>query len=159
MKVRITERKAPWPQGAKVGEVVDFEGDTVPGWAQGKCHPVDDDIEAQHQYEPPGAIRVPKAAPASKSDGDLKVLIAGVESLSLDVTSLRSQLELQGATVGQLIEDVKTGVALERSLLDQLADAINLAGTEKARADELQAKLAAAEQAAAEAATAKGAKK
>lgn len=40
MKVTITALKAPWPEGSKVGSVVELEGDTIPAWAAGKCTPV-----------------------------------------------------------------------------------------------------------------------
>lgn len=44
-KVTITHMKAPWPEGAKVGDVVAFDGE-VPTWAVGKCTPAADDAEA-----------------------------------------------------------------------------------------------------------------
>lgn len=43
MKVRIDILKAPWPETAKVGDVVEFKGDTMPAWAVGKCVQVSDD--------------------------------------------------------------------------------------------------------------------
>ncbi len=43
MKVTITHMKAPWPAGAGVGDTVELEGDTLPGWALGKCVPAADD--------------------------------------------------------------------------------------------------------------------
>lgn len=52
MKVRITERKAPWPAGAKVGDVVSFESDTAPAWAVGKFTPSPDNAEVDFHYEP-----------------------------------------------------------------------------------------------------------
>lgn len=51
MKVTITTLKAPWPEGAKVGDVVAFEG-PVPAWAAGKCQPAAEDVEVDHVYEP-----------------------------------------------------------------------------------------------------------
>ena len=44
MKVRITYMKAPWPQGAGVGDVVEVKGDVIPQWAVNKCVPVTDDV-------------------------------------------------------------------------------------------------------------------
>ncbi len=52
MKVRITERKAPWPAGAGVGDVVSFEGDAAPAWAAGKCTVVPEDANADFHYDP-----------------------------------------------------------------------------------------------------------
>lgn len=38
MKLQITHLKAPWPDGANVGDVVEFTKlDEVPAWAVGKC--------------------------------------------------------------------------------------------------------------------------
>jgi hypothetical protein len=40
MKVTITSLKTNgWPDGAKLGDVVELKGDTVPSWAVGKCTP------------------------------------------------------------------------------------------------------------------------
>lgn len=38
MKVVVTHLKAAWPEGTKVGDIVDI-GDSVPPWAAGKCRP------------------------------------------------------------------------------------------------------------------------
>jgi hypothetical protein len=40
MKHIITHMKAPWPEGAKVGDLVEF--DVLPVWAVGKCKPTGD---------------------------------------------------------------------------------------------------------------------
>lgn len=39
MKVQITHLKAPWPEGAGVGDVVELQVSEVPAWALGKCTP------------------------------------------------------------------------------------------------------------------------
>lgn len=39
MLVQITHLKAPWPDGAQVGDTLDF--DVIPSWAAGKCVSVD----------------------------------------------------------------------------------------------------------------------
>lgn len=41
MKLTITHMKAPWPAGAKVGDVLDLPA--VPAWAVGKCKRAADD--------------------------------------------------------------------------------------------------------------------
>ena len=46
MKVRIEAIKAPWPENAKVGDVVEIKGDVIPAWAVGKCVQVADDAPA-----------------------------------------------------------------------------------------------------------------
>lgn len=39
MKIRVTQLKAPWPEGTSVGAVLDLPGDALPSWAVGKCEP------------------------------------------------------------------------------------------------------------------------
>lgn len=46
MKVRIEVLKAPWPAGAKVGDVVEIAGDRIPTSLAGKCIKVADDTPA-----------------------------------------------------------------------------------------------------------------
>lgn len=50
MKVRIEFLKAPWPEGAKVGHVVEINGDVIPAWALGKCVKVEDDTPTTIAY-------------------------------------------------------------------------------------------------------------
>lgn len=35
MRLKITQLKAPWPSGAKVGDIIELP--TIPLWAVGKC--------------------------------------------------------------------------------------------------------------------------
>lgn len=79
MKVTITHLKAPWPAGAKPGDVVELDAAEVPGWAVGKCTPAADDAEVTAKVEPelivnpatpaaddaPAATGRKKAAPAA----------------------------------------------------------------------------------------------
>ena len=41
MLVQITHLKAPWPDGAQVGDTISF--DVVPAWALGKCLEIEGD--------------------------------------------------------------------------------------------------------------------
>ena len=41
MRVEVTHLKAAWPEGTRVGDVVDLDGDKLPAWAVGKCKPAD----------------------------------------------------------------------------------------------------------------------
>jgi hypothetical protein len=50
MKVRITHLKAPWPQGARPGDVVELASKTLPGWAIGKCEKVGDEVAATVEF-------------------------------------------------------------------------------------------------------------
>lgn len=49
-KHTITHLKAPWPSGAKVGDVIELA--SVPAWALGKCSPADDDAEVTVSLAP-----------------------------------------------------------------------------------------------------------
>lgn len=67
MKVTITHLKAPWPEGSKVGDVVGLEGDTVPGWALGKCVPAAVvEAEAKADAEAPAAVEAEAKAGKGK---------------------------------------------------------------------------------------------
>ena len=55
MLVVITHLKAPWPSGAKVGDVLDLPA--VPAWAVGKCEPAPEGAKA---------TSAPKAEPKRK---------------------------------------------------------------------------------------------
>lgn len=46
MKFEITHLKAPWPDGAKVGDVFDAGDGPVPAWALGKVRQVHDEAKA-----------------------------------------------------------------------------------------------------------------
>ena len=63
MKVTITHLKAPWPAGAKPGDVVELDVAEVPGWALGKCAPAADDAPVTITAEP--ELIVNPAAPAA----------------------------------------------------------------------------------------------
>lgn len=51
MKQAITNLKAPWPAGAKVGDVIDLPA--VPVWAVGKCTEAPEDAEVTLIMPPP----------------------------------------------------------------------------------------------------------
>ena len=150
MKVRITERKAPWPQGAKVGDVVEIAAETLPGWALGKATPVADDVEAQHQYLSGGGDQHVQV------DGSVTLTREQLQELSDRVSELQQLNTAQALTIEQLIEDVKTGNRDESALREQLASSQSLAASEKGRADDLQAQLDAAKKPAEESAVTTG---
>ena len=56
MKVTITHLKAPWPAGAKPGDVVELDVAEVPGWALGKCAPAADDAPVTITAEPDAEV-------------------------------------------------------------------------------------------------------
>lgn len=55
MKIRIEALKAPWPAGAKIGSVIEIDGDSIPAWALGKCVSVEDDAPVTVKAEKPAA--------------------------------------------------------------------------------------------------------
>ncbi len=68
MKVTITQLKAPWPMGAKVGDVIELRGfEGIPDWAMGKCRPAADDAEAAQVLERSALPKVDVKAPANAS--------------------------------------------------------------------------------------------
>lgn len=74
MKVVVTQLKAPWPTGTKVGQVVDLEGcDSIPEWAVNKCTPAEADAKAASTWRKPGAVeKAPAKAKADKPEADAK---------------------------------------------------------------------------------------
>lgn len=72
MKITITHLKAPWPEGAKVGDVVEFAGDKVPDWAVGKCKPAAEDAGV--------TAGAPPASTSQLSEEDAKAAAALAEA-------------------------------------------------------------------------------
>jgi hypothetical protein len=65
VRVRIAYMGAPWPEGAKVGHVVEFPAGQVPSWALGKCQAVSDTTPADFVHQPAAEVcHVPQPAPA-----------------------------------------------------------------------------------------------
>ena len=48
IRLKIEALKAPWPQGAAVGDVVDLDAQSIPDWALGKCHVTDEAVTLWH---------------------------------------------------------------------------------------------------------------
>jgi hypothetical protein len=65
LRVRIAYLHAPWPEGAKVGHIVEFPSGQVPAWALGKCVAVPSSTPADFVHQPPRSVApVTAAAPA-----------------------------------------------------------------------------------------------
>lgn len=56
MRVRITHLRAPWPEGAQPGHIVEFPAGVVPPWALGKCQTVDAATPADFVHQPPKPV-------------------------------------------------------------------------------------------------------
>lgn len=65
MRIVITHLKAPWPEGAKAGDIIDI-GDVIPAWAVGKCNEVAESIERQFVVNPAEVEPAPKKAKGVK---------------------------------------------------------------------------------------------
>jgi hypothetical protein len=89
MHVAITFLKAPWPAGAKVGEVVDVGDGPVPECFVGKCVPAQEGATAQHTY-----VR------ASGPVDPLADLRAENAALRAECASLRDLLSVPGVEGG-----------------------------------------------------------
>jgi len=103
MKARITNLKAPWPHGAKLGDVFEFE--IVPVWAVGKFAVAEDDAEVTLSFEKKAEI------------------IANVvpdQALLAQIAELQSKLEASQAALaeseGALAAAQADGAALREQL-------------------------------------------
>ncbi|MFG6441119.1 hypothetical protein [Roseateles sp. LKC17W] len=141
MKARITNLKAPWPSGALVGAVVEFEAGALPAWAAGKCVPVGDDEEPSLTVPVPPEF-VPEPVVLSEAD---KVR------------------EEAGQHIARLTAEFEQHARDMQAKLQELTGQNEALQTAKAEADskvaELSAQLAAAEEARAAAAQASAATK
>lgn len=93
MKYIITHLKAPFPEGAKVGDVVDFPD--VPAWALGKVIPAPDDVQEAcivANIEPVVSEPEPVASEP--------VIGAAPEPVSEHVTLSRDALEVEAKALG-----------------------------------------------------------
>lgn len=80
MKVTIQTLKAPWPKGAKVGDIVSFEGDTAPAWAVGKYSFASENAKADFHYEPQVVTSAGNSpAAVDPEDAKIKASLAAAE--------------------------------------------------------------------------------
>ncbi len=130
MKVTVTHLKAPWPEGAAVGQVVDLPGvEKMPGWAAGKCTPADDDAEAAHVWTAPQAPVEAEPAAAVAADPDQAAIDA----------SLRAAAEQEAAELRDRLAAAETaladkGASLDKALADLAEQGQKLAAAETALA-------------------------
>ena len=108
MKVTVTHLKAPWPAGTEPGHVVELAGlDSIPGWAQGKCKPADDNAEANATLEPKPPEPA-KEEPKPETPPGVTALIAEAvkpleAKLAEQAAAIESLKALVPAAVGELI--------------------------------------------------------
>lgn len=116
MKVVITQLKAPWPAGAKVGDVVEMRGfGKLPGWAAGKCRPAGD-ADASHVLDRP-ILRVSepqKPALALLAEANAKLEALAAELAEAQATVMRLQ---DGKTDEQ--REIEAQAAAEKAEADR----------------------------------------
>jgi len=114
MKVRVTNLKGPWPTGAKVGDVVAFDGEAMPAWAAGKCALAPDDANEAFRYEP-------KVAMGGGSDQAHQAREAAIQDAFNDLRAERDQAlqqleSVQAALAAALDREVSLQHQLEAAL-------------------------------------------
>lgn len=135
MKVKVTNVKAPWPEGAEIGSIVSFKGD-APAWATGKFAAAPDSAKADFNYEPPVVV---------EGDG-LGVALPLAEAINAQVADLQAQLAAAQDANGKLV--------LEKESAE--AALIEAQKAHDAEAADLRKQLAAAQEAATAKASSKG---
>lgn len=78
MRLQITYLKAPWPEGAVVGDVLDLP--TIPAWALGKCKRVADNFPVTIVQGDGSGEKLPEADGEQKTDGQDSVSAESSES-------------------------------------------------------------------------------
>ena len=98
MLYRITFMKAPWPAGAKVGDVVELAA--VPAWALGKCEPAGDDAVATDfggSAEGSGAALEAEAKAKAEAEA---LAAAEAEAAAKAAADARAALEAEATGLG-----------------------------------------------------------
>lgn len=135
MKARITHLKAPWPLGARVGDVVEL--DSEPAWAVGKFEKVGDDEPVTLEFGEPVLVEL-SGGDASEVEG-LKAAIADLTA-KLEAADLAALQHAEAAQVAQAA--VQSADATIAGLNEQLLLASQEAEAAKASAAELTAQVA-----------------
>jgi hypothetical protein len=109
MKLKNTHLKAPWPAGAKVGDVVSLP--KVPGWAIGKCDRVDDSTEA--------TIDFPEEAETAEHPEVARMRQATEHALKAAAADAEQARDTHAAEVRNLKADHTAALAELQARLDQ----------------------------------------
>lgn len=78
MKLTITHLKAPWPSGAKVGDVIELPA--VPTWAFGKCSPAADDADVTVGVAEVPADQAPDGAGIDEDEAKIAAALLEAET-------------------------------------------------------------------------------
>lgn len=120
----IKHLKAPWPKGAKVGDIIEF--DVLPGWAAGKCELGGSQPTVFSDQEASGDGSGAALAPVDPDAAKIAAAMADASEQLVRTRIMAEQkatLEAQGKTIEGLIADVKAGLAESQLLEQQLATA------------------------------------
>lgn len=146
MKVTITTLKAPWPEGAKVGDVVRFPGDHAPAWAVGKFKPAAQDAEVNHKYAPPEIKEVPDV-----TSRPVEVSVQQMASAQAFLDDLRAKHDEQLADLRKQVDGggktLQDALDANQVLSGELETAKADADAQRRLVTDLQAKLVDAEKA------------
>jgi hypothetical protein len=123
MKARITHLKAPWPAGARVGDVVEFKGEHAPGWAIGKFERADNSAQVTAEFA--GTVEVTEhpevARLRQEAEQALAAAAATREQLLTDhaaeIRSLKSEHAVELADMQARLESAIAGDAAKHQVL------------------------------------------
>lgn len=126
----IKHLKAPWPAGAVVGDVIEFEA--LPGWAAGKCelggtHPTvffDQDVSGDGSGEAlapvdPEAAKIAAALTAADEQARRELnarVLAAEQALAVAKSDLEASLAREATLQGILTDAQKMDEALAQEL-------------------------------------------
>jgi len=134
MLYEIKALKAPWPKGAKVGDVVDMP--YLPAWAEGKCSIALDSAQATIEFVEPvpgdGVSRPLDAKPGDQKPADAEVTRA-------EIADLRQKLEDADKEKARLVGEIEKSTNVHAGVLTERDAAV-------AEIADLRQKLLAAEQ-------------
>lgn len=145
MKARITHLKAPWPLGAKVGDVVEFE--SAPAWSVGKFEKVGDDEAVTLEFGEPVVINLSGAdsAELGKLNAAIADLTAKLQAADQLVAQHAESAEVSRAAL-ETADAAIAGLNEQLVLTSQEADAAKASAAElTAQVADLTAKLEAAQ--------------
>lgn len=118
MNYEIKVMKAPWPTGAKVGDVIDMP--YLPAWAEGKCSVAVDGAKADFTYDPRAVI---------VGDG-AGVALPSSDAVNAEIADLQAKLTAADAAIGKAKDEAK----VEKTRADDLQAKLTAAEKKAAKA-------------------------